>query len=163
MTPQEQELITALLNRLKQAAGQPKDAEADALIRRALAEQPDAPYLLVQTVLIQDMTLNNAQHRIADLEHQLAEAKSAQPPQQQPQQSTSFLGGLLHGSVPSAGPWGRAAPQAPQPSSGPVWTQSGGGQAAPTASQPAMAPLAAPGASSGFLRQAATTAAGIAS
>jgi hypothetical protein len=158
MTPQENDLITALLNRLKQAAGQPKDAEAEALIRRGMAEQPDAPYLLVQTVLIQDMALGNAQHRIAELERQLAEAKSAPPPQ--PAQPTSFLGGAMRGSVPAAGPWGQAAQAAPHaPASGPVWTQSG---AAPAASQPAMAPLAAPGASSGFLRQAATTAAGIA-
>ncbi len=37
MTPQERDLITTLLNRLKSAgaAGQQKDAEADALNKRA--------------------------------------------------------------------------------------------------------------------------------
>ena len=42
MTPQERDLITALLTRLKQQGNQPKDAEADGLIRQGLAEQPDA-------------------------------------------------------------------------------------------------------------------------
>ena len=61
MTPQENDLITTLLARLKSAGGQPKDPEAEALIRRAMTEQPDAPYYLVQTVLIQDLSLHNAQ------------------------------------------------------------------------------------------------------
>ena len=34
MTPQERDLITTLLDRLKSTAGQPKEPEADALIRR---------------------------------------------------------------------------------------------------------------------------------
>ncbi|HZB90410.1 MAG TPA: DUF2076 family protein, partial [Stellaceae bacterium] len=67
MTPQERDLITALLGRLKQQGGQPKDAEAEALIRQGVADQPDASYLLVQTVLIQDMALHDAERRIADL------------------------------------------------------------------------------------------------
>jgi hypothetical protein len=167
MTPQERDLITHLLERLKQAGGQPKDAEAEGLIRQAVAEQPDMAYYLVQTVLIQDMALANAQTKITDLEHQLADAaKPAAPP-------TSFLGGLLGrgapasaapaaGSVPSSGPWSRPAP-APQP---PQYQQP---QAQPWAGQPAMAPgmmaqsmpmMASGG--SGFLRSAATTAAGIA-
>ena len=43
MTPQESDLITTLLARLKSAGGQPKDPDADRLIRQAMAEQPDAP------------------------------------------------------------------------------------------------------------------------
>src|SRR5207302_515740 len=76
MTPQEKELITTLLARLKSAGGQPKDPEADALIRQAMAEQPDMPYYLVQTVLIQDLSLQNAQNLIAELERQLAKTRS---------------------------------------------------------------------------------------
>jgi uncharacterized protein len=144
MTPQEQDLIQALLARLQQAANQPKDRDAEELIRRAVAAQPDAPYLLVQTVLIEDMALNEAHGRIKELEQQLAAAKSAAPAQ-----PTSFLGGALRASVPTAGPWGRPAAPAP------AWSQPGG--------QPAAAPsLASPASSGGFLRQAATTAAGIA-
>ena len=77
MTPQERDLITNLLGRLKTQSGQPKDAEAETLIRQAIGELSDASYLLVQTVLIQDMALNAAQSRISDLERQLATAKAA--------------------------------------------------------------------------------------
>ena len=148
MTPQERDLIATLLARLQQQANQPKDPEADALIRQGMAAQPDAPYLLVQTVLIQDMALQNAQGRIAELEHQLA-TKSA------PQQPASFLAGASRGSVPSAGAWPRSAP-----AQAPVWTQSAAG--APAQQPMPGAPQMPPGAGSGFLRQAAATAAGIA-
>lgn len=144
MTPQEKDLVTQLLQRLKQAGGAAKDPEAETLIRQAMAAQPDAPYYLVQTVLMQDMALADAQRRIADLERQ---AQPTAAPQR------SFLGG----SVPSAGPWARAQPAAPPP----VW---GGQPAAPM--QPQMqqptAPMMQPSATSGFLRSAAATAAGIA-
>ena len=62
MTPQEKDLLTTLLTRLKNTAGQPKDPEAEALIRQSVAEQPDAPYYLTQTVLIQDLSLHQAQN-----------------------------------------------------------------------------------------------------
>ena len=146
MTPQERDLITALLDRLQQQAPQPKDAEADALIRQRLAQLPDAPYLLVQTVLIQDMALHNADDRMKELERQLA-AKAAAP-----QQPASILG---RGSVPLAGAAPRPAPAAP------TWTQSGAG-APPPSAQPMSGPQMLAGGGSGFLRQAAATAAGIA-
>lgn len=150
MTPQERDLIQSLLGRLQQQSNQPKDREADELINRGMAAIPDAPYLLVQTVLIQDMALAEAQNRIKELE-QRQSAPAAAP--------TSFLGGA-RGSVPSTGPWGRPA-QTPQPAPPPVWNQAPAAPPPQAAPQP-MAPLASPSASSGFLRQAATTAAGIA-
>lgn len=154
MEPQERELITTLLERLKGAAGQTKDPEADALIRQAMTQMPDAPYYLVQTVLIQDISLQHAQSRIAELERQVA----ALPPPQ----STSFLGGLFGrsqqptGSVPPSGPWTRAqaAPQqqyAPQPQYAPQQgyaQQQGGGMFG--------------GGGNSFLKSAAATAAGVA-
>jgi hypothetical protein len=162
MTPQEKELITTLLDRLRNASGQPKDPEADALIRQALTVQPDMPYYLVQTVLIQDLALHNAQSRIAELERQLADA------QQQAARPTSFLGSLFGrqpaapppppppASVPAAGPWTRG-PQAPPP---------GYAQASPGTGgygQPAGAAAGMfGGGGGGFLRSAAATAAGVA-
>src|SRR5476649_799651 len=115
MTPQERDVITQLLGRLAQAGGQPKDPEAELLIRQAMAAQPDAAYYLVQTVLIQDMALHTAQGRIEALERELATARTTSAPAQ----PTSFLGGLFGGgpaatnpaaaSVPAAGPWSRPA------------------------------------------------------
>lgn len=165
MTPQERDLITTLLTRLKSAGGQAKDPEAETLIRQAMTEQPDAPYYLAQTVLIQDLSLHNAQNQIAELERQLTDVQrqAAKPP-------ASFLGGLFGshapaapapatGSVPAAGPWTRA----PQVAAAPP--------AQPYQQQPSYAPPMAAGGGfmgggmgggGGFLRSAAATAAGIA-
>jgi uncharacterized protein len=171
MTPQEKDLITTLLARLKNAGGQPKDPEADALIRQAMAEQPDAPYYLVQTVLIQDLSLHNAQNRIADLEQQLADAQQAAKPT-----VTSFLGGLFGSRPPApasggtapAGPWSRAPQVAAAPPAQPYaqpgyaqpgYAQPGYGQQAPGGGG-FMGGMG--GGGSGFLRSAAATAAGVA-
>jgi hypothetical protein len=162
MVPQERDLITTLLERLKGAAGQPKDPEADALIRQAMVEQPDASYYLVQTVLIQDLSLHQAQNRIAELEKQLTDTQTAVKP------ATSFLGNLFGtgqpaspaaGSVPSAGPWART-PQvasAPPPQQGYAQPQQGYAPAGGGMMGGGMM-----GGGGGFLRSAAATAAGIA-
>jgi hypothetical protein len=71
--PQERDLTTILLDRLNKIEGQRKDPEAETLIRETTAERVDAPYSLVQTVLIQDLSLHNAQSRITNLESQLTE------------------------------------------------------------------------------------------
>src|SRR5712692_7952602 len=159
MTPQERDLITTLLARLKGTAEQPKDPEADALIRQAMAEQPDAPYYLVQTVLIQDLSLHQAQARIADLEKQVSDTQS---------KPTSFLGGLFgrsqpeqpSGSVPSAGPWSRGPQVASPPQPAPQYAQQ------PGYAQPGYGPggggMMGGMGGGGFLRSAAATAAGIA-
>ncbi|MGA7867288.1 MAG: DUF2076 domain-containing protein, partial [Stellaceae bacterium] len=124
MNPQEKELLTTLLDRVKNAPRQDKDPEADALIRQAMAAQPDLPYYLTQTVLIQDLSLHQAQQRIADLEKQLADAQQAAKPT-----VGSFLGGLF-GSRPPAQASGPA--QASPPQAGP-WTRSQQVAAAPPA------------------------------
>ena len=76
MTPHETALVTVLLERLKMTESPLKDPEAETLIRQATAEQPDAAYHLVQTVLIQDLSLHIAQDRIAELEKSPPEAKT---------------------------------------------------------------------------------------
>src|ERR1051325_4577570 len=88
MTPHEKALVTVLLERLKKIDNPDKDAEAETLIRQNTAKQPDAAYHLVQTVLIQDLSLHVAQSRITALEKSLAEATTSSflP--------RSFLGGL---------------------------------------------------------------------
>jgi hypothetical protein len=165
MTPQEKDLITTLLTRLKNAGGQPKDPEAEALIRQAMSEQPDAPYYLVQTVLIQDLSLHNAQNRIADLEKQLADAQQAAKPT-----VTSFLGGLFGshppaptaGSGPPAGPWTRSPQVAAAPPAQPYgqggYAQPGYGQSVPGGGGFMGGGMGG----GGFLRSAAATAAGVA-
>ena len=76
-------------------------ARPSALIKDFVARQPSSPYLLVQTVLVQEQALKAAQERIAELE-----AKAAAPRRPRP----GFLG-----SAPKIGPWGASADCAWQP------------------------------------------------
>jgi hypothetical protein len=64
-------MLHDFLAQLIQARGIQKDAEADSLIQRAVAQQPDAAYLLVQRSLLLEQALNNAKGQIAQLENQL--------------------------------------------------------------------------------------------
>jgi uncharacterized protein len=115
MTPEEQNLIEGLFQRLRQADTSPKDAEAEQLIRAKTTELPSATYLLVQAVLVQEHALANAQARIADLESRLRNAQ-AQPAAG----GGSFLSGVsrLFGSKPqpeAAAPPPSLPRQAPAP------------------------------------------------
>jgi hypothetical protein len=78
MSPQDSQMLHDFLSQLIQARGIQKDPDADALIQRAVAQQPDAPYLLVQRALLLEQALNNAKDRIAGLESQLQQARSGQ-------------------------------------------------------------------------------------
>ena len=136
MQAEERELITGLFGRLQPFEAQPRDGEAEALIRDLVARQPSAPYLLVQTVLVQEQALKAAQERIAELEAKAGAAPAA----------PGFLG-----SAPKIGPWG-ASPAAPADAPQPV----------PPTRSPLQAALAPQPAGGGFLRTAMTTAAGVA-
>ncbi|MGV8839478.1 MAG: DUF2076 domain-containing protein [Bauldia sp.] len=46
----------------------PRDAEAEALIRQRVAQQPGAPYYMAQTIVVQEQALEAAQQRIQQLE-----------------------------------------------------------------------------------------------
>jgi hypothetical protein len=91
MTPDERNLISSLFDRLAAASNQPKDSEADQLIRSKVAENPAAPYLLAQSTLVMQQALANAQNRIGALEKQIAESNS---PARGTQQGGSFLSGV---------------------------------------------------------------------
>ncbi|MDB5730870.1 MAG: hypothetical protein JWQ03_765 [Variovorax sp.] len=160
MTPQERQLLDDFLGRLASVESVAKDAEANALIRQRLADQPDALYLLVQRALLLDRALETARQQIAQLQQQVA-AQGAP--------GASFLGGapdIAFGRSPSpdAGRGPAAVPPsatAAAPMQPPGWRDRlfGGSPAgaAPAATGPA------PGAAgSGFLGQAARTAAGVA-
>ncbi|SJZ44754.1 hypothetical protein SAMN02745126_01103 [Enhydrobacter aerosaccus] len=139
MQSQERDLIEGLFNRLKAYESQPRDPEAERLIASLVGAQPGAPYLLTQTVLVQEQALKAAQQRISELE---ARAAAAAAP-------TGFLD-----SAPKIGPWGAAPAAAPaaSPTAGAV----------PPSRSPLQAAVAPQGPGGGFLRSALTTAAGVA-
>ena len=136
MQSQERDLIAGLFGRLQPFESQPRDPEAEALIKDFVVRQPASPYLFVQTVLVQEQALKAAQERIAELEAQAGAAPAA----------AGFLG-----SAPKIGPWG-SQPQAAAPQQAPV----------PSTRSPLQAALAPQPAGGGFLRTAMATAAGVA-
>jgi uncharacterized protein len=70
MTEQEQQMITGLAERIRNAPAPQVDRDADELIRRTIGARPDALYVLTQTVLIQEMALNQAKTQIEQLRQQ---------------------------------------------------------------------------------------------
>ena len=121
MTPDERQLISGLFDRMQTVGNQSRDREAEQLIADQVRSQPYAPYLLTQTVLVQDHALKAANDRILELEDQV---RKTQPASGQDQGGGSFLGGLgrMFGggpdprgaSVPTTGGHG-PAPLPPEP------------------------------------------------
>lgn len=149
MTPQEAQMLQDLVRKVQATQLTEKDPDAEALLRDGLSRDPDAIYKLAQTVLIQNIALEQAHAQLQRMQQQLTVA-----PPQQPARATSFLGGLLHHNAPPAA----SAPS--QYQTVPPSYASGGYTPPP----PGYTPPPAYGASSGggFLRSAATTAAGVA-
>lgn len=165
MSPEERNLITNLFDRIRDAGAIDKDRQAEMLIKDAVRQMPDAPYVLVQSVLLQENALAEAQARIEALQARVSELEAGA----QPQSGGSFLGGArplrpVTGSVPSVG----AEPR-PEPSRS-VWGAS-------RQAEPDMAPMRGPGPAyqpnlppqmpaasggGGFLRSAMAAAAGVA-
>jgi hypothetical protein len=144
MNPSDQKMLQDFLDQLVQARGVAKDPEADALIQRAVAQQPDAAYLLVQRALLVEQALGNAKTRIAELESQ----------------GSKGGGGFL-----DANQWGNSAqskPSNPVPGIGQgAYQQNGPTGSAPQA-QPAKSGGFLGGAGGSMLGTVAATAAGVA-
>jgi hypothetical protein len=154
MTPQEKDLIQAVFDRLARAGGGAKDAEAESFIQEQVRRQPDAAYGLTQAVIVLEAGLNQAQQKISDLQRQLDDARAGSGSGA----SGGFLGGASPwggSSVPRSGP----APQ-PQPVYAPQPAYAPAQQPWPPTAQ--ASPWGQPSGGGGFLRNAATMAAGVA-
>ena len=64
MTPQEAQMLQDLVRKIQQTQLTEKDPDAEALLMDGLARDPDALYKLAQTVLIQNLALNQARQQI---------------------------------------------------------------------------------------------------
>ena len=81
MSPEERQLLAGLFERTKSAAVNPRDQEAERFINEQIKGQPAAPYLLAQTVIVQDQALQAANERLQELEGRIHELESqAQKP-----------------------------------------------------------------------------------
>ncbi|MBI3275294.1 MAG: DUF2076 domain-containing protein, partial [Methylocystis sp.] len=98
MSPEERQLLAGLFERTRSAATAPRDQEAETFINEQIGAQPAAPYLLAQTVLVQDQALQAANQRLQELEGRIKELES------QPRESGGFLGGLFGGGVSRPAP-----------------------------------------------------------
>jgi len=160
MTPQEQELVNELFDRLAKLEGNSRDQDADRQIADGLKRAPHAVYALVQTALVQDEALKRANARIEELQ-----AQTAGETQQQGGFLDSVRDAVLgkrepRGSVPSVRSQAQSSPTAappyrPQPGEPP--------QPPPYPPGPGVAPGmgSAFGGGGSFLGTAASTAAGV--
>ena len=130
MTPQEQQLVADLFDRLASLEGQRRDPDAERLIREGLGRAPNSVYALVQSVLVQDEALKRANGRIEELERAIAAPAES---------GGGFLDSMRNAIM------GRDQPRASVPSvrAGGMGS-SGAWGSGPGASQPQGAPQAAP-------------------
>jgi hypothetical protein len=163
MTPQESTMLNDLVRKIEATELPEKDEEAEQFLKQSLAGNPDSLYILAQTVLVQNIALNQAKSQVQQLQQQLQQAQSQiQTPPPAPAQHTSFLGSLLgrHDAPPP--PSAQSFP--PRPAAAPQYYPPAASYPPPPPYVPdyAAAPPVAPSGGSSFLRSAATTAAGVA-
>lgn len=154
MTPQEQQMIQSLMTRVNQTQLAQKDHDAEQLLRQGLGQNPDAIYILAQTVLVQDYALQQSQRQLVEVRAQLEQHP------QTPPEHTSFLGSLFGHTDPPLPPPPARQIQPPPPGYAqqpPMYAPVPG--YAPSPTQGFGAPVSAGG---GFLRGAMQTAAGVA-
>jgi len=133
-------MIGGLIDRVQKTQLAEKDMDAEQMLQQGLGGDPDALYILAQTVLVQKYALEQAQAQLSQTKAQI------QHPE--PRHSTSFLGSLLgRNDAPASPP--------PMPPQG----------YPPQAAYPQYAPAGygmPPMGGGGFLQNAMQTAAGVA-
>jgi uncharacterized protein len=164
MTPQEQQLVADLFDRLASLEGQRRDPDAERLIREGLGRAPNSVYALVQSVLVQDEALKRANARIEELERAIAapaesgggfldSVRNAILGRDEPRASVPSV---RAGGMGSSGAWG-SGPGASQPQGAPQGYPQGYPQQ--QGGYPTGAPMG--GGGSSFLGTAAATVAGV--
>lgn len=143
MDHQDRQAIEQLFGKIAQVEGQAgaPDAQAAEFIRTRINQQPNAPYYMAQTIVVQEQALSAAHGRIQQLEQELAS---------RPAGGGGFLSGLFGG--------GQSRPQPHQPSHHPHQQPAPG---MPPHMAPGMGGMA-PRGGGGFLAGAAQTAMGVA-
>ncbi len=146
-------MIGGLIDRVQKTQLAEKDMDAEQMLQEGLGRNPDALYILAQTVLVQKYALEQAQAQLTAAKAQIEQMQ--QHPE--PKHATSFLGSLL----------GKNDAPAPPPPPPPAAASQGWTQVPPGYTQGAAPPVGypqygAPAGGSGFLQGALQTAAGVA-
>src|SRR3984957_18068122 len=158
MTPEEQQLVDELFDRLAQVENNPRDPDADRIIANGVRRAPHAVYALVQTALVMDEALKRANARIEELQAQIGSEEQ--------QQQGVFLDSMRDAVL------GRRDPRGSVPNVRTQATQPSPAAAAPYQSQAGYPPQTPPypagrgmgpafGSGGSFLGTAASTAAGV--
>ncbi len=176
MTPQEQQMIDGLISRIRSTEVANKDTAAEQRLEQGLAGDPNALYVLAQTVLVQQYGLQQAQAQLEALKQQNG---ALQDQLQQTGAHTGAGGGGFLSHIFGSGAQGASqptqGPSAPPPYQ-PVNNPSFGGQSYPGAGYPPSQSYPASsgggmmggggggmfGGGGGFLQGAMQTAAGVA-
>jgi hypothetical protein len=157
MTPEERQLITGLFDRMRNIGNLDKDRDAEALIAERVRSMPDAPYMLVQSVLVQEQALQQAERRIRELEEDLRDLEAAQE-SRAPAAGGGFLGGLFGGGRPASQPSASSVP--------PIGSRARSFPPPGADDRPGLGAFGGaqqrPAAGGGFMQQAMATAAGVA-
>jgi uncharacterized protein len=141
MTPDERKMLSDLADKVAQTPPPPRDPEAEEFIRTRIGNRPDALYVMTQTVLIQNLAIQQAQRQIQELQQRTSGSSG----------SGSFLGQSGSAGAPGYSQYSGqgSSYSAPAPP--------------PPQQQYASYPSPSPGSGApGFLRGAAQTAAGVA-
>jgi uncharacterized protein len=155
MTPQEQDMIGGLIDRVQKTQLAEKDMDAEQMLQEGLGNNPDSIYILAQTVLVQKYALEQAQAQLTQAKEQIGQMQ--QHPE--PRHATSFLGSLLGRNDAPAPPPPPPPPQGYAQQQGqpyPPYAPVGGGYGAPQYGPPVGM------GGGGFLQNAMQTAAGVA-
>jgi hypothetical protein len=158
MTPQEQQLVDELFDRLAQVENNPRDPDAERVIANGARRVPHAAYALVQTALVMDEALKRANARIEELQAQLGGVEQQQPGGFLDSMRDAVLGRRdPRGSVPNV----RTQPTQPSSAAAAPYQSQAGypPQTPPYPAGPGMGPNFGSGGS--FLGTAASTAAGV--
>jgi len=99
VTSQEEQMLNSLVERVNSTQLPERDPDAAELLKKGFSRNPDAVYILSQSVLVQNIALEQARAQLSEAQAQLQQQQS------QPPRANTFLGKLLHpNSAPTPPP-----------------------------------------------------------
>src|SRR4051812_40725660 len=107
MNTEERQVISDIFERLKQAANQPRDPEAERFIADKLREQPYAPYAMAQLIYVQEEAIKSLNQQLEEVQAEAERSRSG---------GGGFLSSIFGGAArqqepPRRTPWGGQAAQ----------------------------------------------------
>lgn len=129
MTQQEEQLLNGLIERVNNTQLQTKDTDAERLLQIRFSQNPDALYILCQTVLVQQFAMEKSQTDLQAARAELEQLKQSGSGEKH----GSFLGNLF-GLNKDEEP--QQAPQPPAQYNNPTGTTAGSASYAPVRNAP---------------------------